>query len=444
MKGIFKGYIFFALLMLAATIVFGLLASWAFLYPESFNGIVPFQQLRPLHVSAALFWIISGAACCAIIFSNEVFGVYNKSSLGIRAFIWLWVTTIVTVFVYYFRKEYGGREYWEFPSWLSIPLLISWVIFMGAYYIPWLGIANKKPMYLVMWATGILFFFLTFLEQNLWHIDWFRQSYLREVTVQWKANGSMVGAWNQMIYGSSLYLMVKISGDKTIAENKQVKFFYFLSLTNLMFNWGHHIYNLPTANWVRHVSYVISMTEWLFFISMIRSFKSKMDEYKIHNYRIPYKFLSISELWLFLNLTLALMMSIPAINRYTHGTHITVAHAMGTTIGINSMILLGAIGYILGIDTIGQWERKVIQFAFTITQVSFFIFWVSLIAAGLLKGYRSVGLGMNNFQEMMQPVLQALTVFSFAGIFVVLGLLLIIIVYIKRLWAINTTLSQDQ
>lgn len=438
MKGILKGYILFALLMLAATILFGMLASWAFLYPESFNNLFPFQQLRPMHVSAALFWIISGATCCTVFFSNEAFGVYNKSKKGIHAFIGLWIATIITVFIYYFRKEYGGREYWEFPSWLSIPLLVSWILFMVSYYKPWLAIANKKPMYLVMWATGILFFFLTFLEQNLWHIDWFRQSYLREITVQWKANGSMVGAWNQMIYGSSLYLMIKISGDTSIAETKQVKFFYFLSLTNLMFNWGHHIYNVPTANWVRHVSYFISMTEWLFFISMIRSFRSKLDEYKIHNHLIPYKFLSISELWLFLNLTLALMMSIPAINRYTHGTHITVAHAMGTTIGINSMILLGAIGYILRIREINQRDKRLMQYAFTVTQISFFIFWVSLIAAGILKGYRSVRLNMNNFQEMMQPVLRTLTLFSFAGIFVVLGMLLIIIIYVKRLWAIRT------
>ena len=31
-------------------------------------------------------------------------------------------------------------------------------------------------------------------------------------------------------------------------------------------------------------------------------------------------------------------MSIPTINIYTHGTHVTVAHAMGTTIGINMIL----------------------------------------------------------------------------------------------------------
>ena len=40
-------------------------------------------------------------------------------------------------------------------------------------------------------------------------------------------------------------------------------------------------------------------------------------------------------------------MSIPAFNLYTHGTQITVVHAMGTTIGINTMIVLAGVFYCL-------------------------------------------------------------------------------------------------
>ena len=427
----FKNYIRFTLLLLLATLVFGLLSSWAFLYPETYNAIFPFQQLRPMHVSAALFWIISGATCCAIYYSNEVLRLNNTCKLAIRLFIFIWGITILTIFIFYAQKQYGGREYWEFPPWLSIPIFISWILLMIGYFSFWFKIPNKKPLYLIMWATGILFFCITFLEQNLWQIDWFRQSYMRELTVQWKANGSMVGAWNQMIYGSSLYLMVKISGDKSMAENKVVYLFYFLSLSNLMFNWGHHIYNLPTAGWVRHVSYFISMTEWLFFISMIRSFRLKLEAHRKLKYLLTYKFIIASELWLFLNLLLALVMSIPAINRYTHGTHITVAHAMGTTIGINSMILLGAIGYMLGIETLDIKLKKIIAIGYYITQVSLLIFWLSLIGAGLLKAYRNVAQNMTNFQEMMQPVIGLLKIFSIAGIGVLIGLFMILWVYNK-------------
>lgn len=428
-----KYYFRFILLLLIATLSFGLLSSFAFLFPEWFNNTIPFQQLRPMHVSSALFWIVSGAVGCLIVNSNKTMTFSSTNISLIKSFMIIWVITIVVVFIFYSLKQYGGREYWEFPPVLSIPIVIAWILLMIGYYRHWLSIKNKKPLYIIMWGTGILFFFITFLEQNLWHIDWFRESYLREITVQWKANGSMVGAWNQMIYGTSLYMMVRISGNKQIAQNKSVYFFYFLSLSNLMFNWGHHIYNVPTAGWVRHVSYAISMTEWLFFISMIRSFKGKLSEYRRLKNLTTYRFIIASELWLFFNLTLAIMMSIPAINMYTHGTHITVAHAMGTTIGINSMILLGAMGYLLGIDDTYGRIKRFVQYGFYISQISLIIFWISLIVAGILKGYRSRVLNIDSFQEIMSPVIGALKIFSISGIGVLAGMALISICYLQLL-----------
>jgi nitric oxide reductase subunit B len=147
--------------------------------------------------------------------------------------------------------------------------------------------------------TGIFFFMITFMEQNLWQIPWFRYSYLREVTVQWKANGSLVGSWNQMIYGTSLYLMVKISGNENMANGKTVFMFYMLGLTNLMFNWGHHIYNVPTASWIRDTSYVISMTEWIFLLKMIHDFRHTLEDMRRLKHLVTYRFIIASEFWVF-------------------------------------------------------------------------------------------------------------------------------------------------
>jgi nitric oxide reductase subunit B len=432
MSLVFRIYIRFALLLLIATLVFGLLSSWAFLYPETYNSHLPFFQLRPLHVSSALFWIISGATACLWFFKTEVFALPHSDSRASKLFMVVWMLTVIAIFMFYAFKKFGGREYWEFPPWLSFPILLSWISLMVAYFNVWRKAQIKMAMHVVMWSTGILFFFITFIEQNLWQIPWFRESFLRELTVQWKANGATVGAWNQMIYGSSLFIMVKISGDQSIADNNKVRLFYFLSLTNLMFNWGHHIYNLPANNWVRHVSYAISMTEWLFFISIIQGFKSKLEERRKHRHLLTYKFLIAAEGWLFANLLLALMMSIPAINRYTHGTHITVAHAMGTTIGINTMILLGAIGYMLRIEDWTTNQKRLINICYYTTQVSLMLFWLSLIVAGILKGYRQTVMSMTNFQEMMQPVIAVLKVFSVAGIGVMLAMGITAVVYLKN------------
>lgn len=437
-------YTKFVFLLLLAALALGLLSSWSYLYPELYNKYLPFYQLRPMHTSAALFFIISAATLCIIIFHKTTLGRDATTSIFEKTFIAGWTATILVIFVYYSFRKFGGREYWEFPAWLAMPLLFSWVSLMIGYYKGWLKCTDKKPLYIWMWSTGILFFFITFIEQNLWQISWFRQSFLRELTVQWKANGSMVGAWNQMIYGSSLFLMVMISGDKTIALNKKAFFFYFLGLTNLMFNWGHHIYNLPAHGAIRHISYIISMTEWLIFISIIQGFKSKLVEARKLRHLVPYKFLVASEFWVFANLTLALFMSIPAVNRYTHGTHITVAHAMGTTIGINTMILLGVLGYALDIDSKIQAGKRLFTRAYMLVQVSLLIFWLSLIGAGILKGYRSVALGMTEFQKMMEPVNNVLKIFAIGGIGIAIGMSIIIVQYWQALAKSKRIVKDDK
>jgi len=434
MKSVIRLYIVFALLMLLAALVFGLVATWAFLNPELYNRFLPFYQVRPFHVSAALFWILSGATCGIVLYQNTELPFSAPGRKLAQVFMLSWMAVILIIFGCYALRIFGGREYWEFPPVICIPLLFIWLLLMLSYFIPWLKAEGPKPLYIWMWSTGLLFFLLTFIEQNLWQIPWFRYSLLREVTVQWKSNGSMVGAWNQIIYGTSLYLMVQLSGDKSIARGPRAFFFYFLGLSNLMFNWGHHIYNVPTAQWIRHGAYIISMTELLFLWNMIRSFKSKLAENRRLKHLITYRFIIAAEFWVFMNLILALCMSVPAINRYTHGTHITVAHAMGATIGINSMILLASFSYFLGVDTLASGSKKRIHQLYWLSHISLMVFWLSLIAAGIIKGYRVSVLGISNFQEMMVPVYIAIKVVSVSGIGLVIGLGLIALKYIQVAW----------
>ncbi len=413
----------FALVMLLCALVFGAVAAFAFLF-QDVADVFPFRQWRPMHVSAALFWIITGATAGVMHYKEEVFPARTPSVLR-ALYLILWITTILGVFLFYAFQRFGGREYWEFPPFLCAPLLVAWLLLMADYFRAWLRRAPDPPLYVWMWTTGIVFFLLTFLEQNLWQVPWFRDHYLREVSVQWKSNGAMVGAWNQMIYGTALYLMTVISGDEGIARGRTAFLFWLLGLSNLMFNWGHHIYNVPTAGWIRHVAYGISMTEWIFFIQIVRSFRSKLEEHRRHKHLLSYRFLIAAEGWVFLNLFLALFMSVPAINRYTHGTHITVAHAMGATIGINTMILLASLGYMLRMDEASDRVKRAIARGRTIALVSLLVFWLALITAGLLKGYRTTALGMDDFQRVMEPVMRVLHVFAFAGLGLLAGLGLI-------------------
>lgn len=398
-----KTFLVTALFILLLALTFGLLSAYNYLNPQFLKDYPGFVSLRPMHVSSVVFWIILGATGCVYCGLSEIVkSDQNNNSVKIQW--WLWIFAIIGVFYSYFTHDFGGREYWEFnPVW-ALPIVLAWIIFIYN-FIKSIRHLRNWPVYIWMWLTGIVFFMFTFLENYLWLIPYFRGHVITDMTIQWKVNGSLVGAWNQLLYGTSFFLMDKIQKKAKVGQSKLAFAMFFLGLFNLMFNWSHHIYTLPTEHYIRYIGYAVSMTEWIFFIRIIAMWKKSVDEIPKNYSYYSYRFLLASEIWVFLNLGQAILMSIPAINVFTHGTHITVAHSMGTTIGINSMILMAACFEFFKIKI----ENKASNFnsfnaIFWTIQISLFVFWSSLLASGIEKGIWQLKPNQVPFSEMMNSL----------------------------------------
>ncbi|MBL7924386.1 MAG: cbb3-type cytochrome c oxidase subunit I [Bacteroidia bacterium] len=413
-----KWFYLLALVMLLAALVFGVLAALSYSSQGLWKESLGFIKLRPLHVSSALFWILTGANGI-VFFALQAMGLKLFSPVLARVQWLLWVVAMAGIFYSYFSGDFGGREYWEYPPVWSVFIFMAWVLLAINFFMS-TGSFHQRPVYFWMWSTGIIFFLLIFLENYLWIFPSFREHFLQDTTIQWKVNGSLVGCWNQMIYGTAMFLMEKISGDKTTARSPLAFSMYFLGLFNLMFNWSHHIYTLPTAEYVRYIGYIVSMTEWIILLRIIYTWKAAVSTAKKHLHYYPYRFLLAADAWVFLNLFLALLMSVPAINLYTHGTHFTVAHAMGTTIGINSMLLLAAGFEFSGLKVPGQ--NKTIRAAFIMVQVSLLLFWIVLIAAGVYKANWQMNHPEISHTQMMQSLRPVFVVFTLAGLVLMFSL----------------------
>lgn len=424
-------FLYTALSMLALGLFFGLMAAFTYIYPDFLKNSLGFISLRPLHVSSAMFWIILGATGCVYsglkIVSNE------KLSNNLMILQWLlWLIAIVGIYFSYFTKQFGGREYWEFnPIW-AIPIALAWILFV-INISKLIKQVRKWPVYVWMWLTGTVFFLFTFTENYLWLIPYFREHFITDTTIQWKVNGSLVGSWNQLLYGTAFFLMDRITNTKSVGKNNLAFAMYFLGLFNLMFNWGHHVYTLPTEKYIRYVGYIVSMTEWVFFLKIIYNWKGTVNDIQKHNHYYPYKFLIASDVWVFINMGQAILLSIPAINIYTHGTHVTVAHAMGTTIGINSMILFAACFEFLQVNHLNlKSPNKKLLFSFWLLQISLFIFWLTLNIAGIKKGIWQLSTPQISYSNLMQSLHPYFVVFVIAGIGLFISFSLLIITLFKN------------
>ena len=427
--------ILIGILSLFITLGAGVFAATSFLAPDAgMNTKFSFYTMRPLHVSAALFWILSGAIGVTLFASFEIAHEGSLRISGSRLPAALWGTAVVGALICLGAGVYEGREYWEFPPIFSLFLLVSWIGLATQFFSVWRQIEGPRPVYQWMWATGFLSFVFTLLESNAWLLPWFNDNIVRDITVQWKANGAIIGSWNMLIYGTGMYVMSRISGNADAPRRPLAFTLYFIGFTNLMFNWGHHTYPLPTAPWIRTVSYFVSMIEWLLLINIIRNWRASLTEAQRHIHLFPYRFLFAAEIWVLLNLLLALLMSIPALNLYTHGTHVTVAHAMGTTIGINTMLLIGCLLYCLGIFSPVDRAKDLLTAGFWIGNTSLLIVWLALIVAGITKGYLTMTAPSLQFAEVMAQVTPFLVVFKYAGISLFIGLTLVSIILIRSVF----------
>lgn len=432
MKGVLSILIVLALLMLIGTLAFGSVAGLEYASPGLLRKHIGFETLRPLHVSSALFWILICASAIVLWSLDELRP--GRLSIWLTKFqLVLWLIALFGVFYSYFSGRFGGREYWEFdPVWAG-PIALAWLM-MVVNFIRAVRKWRSWPVYVWMWMTGVVFFLFIFAENQLWHLPYFKERLIADMTIQWKVNGSIVGAWNQLIYGTAFYLMDRIEGKGKLGRSNLAFVMYFLGLFNLLFNWGHHVYTLPTAPYVRYVGYLVSMTEWVFFARIIYQWKSSLNEAKTLYSHFPYRFLLASNVWVFLNMGQAILMSIPVINLYTHGTHITVAHAMGTTIGINTMILLAACFELLPKNILDKIENnRWPKVLFHIGQLALFVFWLSLNMAGVLKGIWQMSESQVSFAEMMKSLQLYFNVFASAG-FVLLLVLSIFAIWLVCLW----------
>lgn len=408
-------------------VVFGLLGGLQYVLPEFLRTQLAFQKTRPLHVYLVTSWIFTAAQGGLYFYVPRAAGrPLCWPRAGWSHFALQLVTSIVIVGCF-FAGKFGGREYLEFPPALGGLIALSWMPLAINFFATLRPRFKNAPVYYFSWTAGIVFFFVTLSESYLWLIDSFFGNAVRDVTVQWKALGSMVGSWNMLIYGCTLYVMGQLKGDDKLARNSTSFFFFFLGFTNLLFNWGHHTYVVPAAPWVRTVSYVISMTELLLLAQLLYKFRRTIREARKRFHQVTYRLLALADGWVLLNLGLAIVLSVPAINRYTHGTHITVAHAMGATIGINTLLLLASVTYILSQlkpVALRPAKRRVRRAALW-TNASLLLFWCSLLGSGLVKiAGQQEGSSFATIMQRSAPLFKA---FAFSGVLLLVSLLLLVL-----------------
>lgn len=305
-------------------------------------------QLRPVHTSFASLWIF-GASLAAIY--HYLSTHHGGLSRGDRQRFWFhtvcWLVAGVGILVALLAGHTTGREYLGFPPVFSALLLLGWLAYAYSFLRRLRHGFWAQPIYVWFWTVGTLYFIYTFVESHAWLLPSVFDNPVQDLQLQWKSCGTLVGSFNFLMYGSLAYVGERLTGDRRYAQSPIAFWLFGVGCLNSFTNYAHHTYHLPQSHAVKWIAFIVSMIEivilWKVMLDLSRA---------VRKARPPFcgraSWLSAAKWWTFAMLFTSIVISVPSLNSLIHGTHVIVGHAMGTTVGIDTLVLLGVMSWIAG------------------------------------------------------------------------------------------------
>ena len=339
------------LIAMAITLLGGILSA---LYSvpalaPSFQSIgLDLRQLQPIHTAFAAAWIFLGGVAVVHRWLQDHGGVATAGDRWrLRIQVGSWAIAGLGILVTLAMGIGSGREYVGFHPVFSVFILLGWICFVWNFF----RVAGpdffERPLYLTMWGVGMLFFVVTFVEQHLYLLPSFFGNPVQDLQVQWKATGTLVGSFNLFVYGSIIYIGERISRDARYGHSRLAYALFAVSLLNSFTNFAHHSYHLPQDHIVKWISFVVSMLEITILCRAVYELWRLVNTTDEQAFCAARGSFAASKYWTVFILLSSVLISIPPLNALIHGTYVVTGHAMGATIGIDTMILLGAVIWIL-------------------------------------------------------------------------------------------------
>jgi nitric oxide reductase subunit B len=348
-------YFIVAMALFAAQLLFGLLASLQFLYPELLYGVLDFSVNRTVHIDAMVVWLLFG-------FVGSIYWLLEDearaSMVGVGlANLGFWVVTVAvavvvlvfllvqtgpgTDFTRWFVME--GREYIEAPRWADIGIVAWGLIF--AYNVVgtfirgrWTGIGVVLALNLVallgLYLAG-MYYMTNISHDQFW---WWWVIHLW-VEATWEVLVGVILAW----------ALMHLLGVRRLIVTGWLFVEVALMLGFGILGLGHHYFWTGPPEYWFGIGAFFSALEPVPLVAMVVHAIYDSAEHGMRNRNHPAMAWAITHtfgnfigagVWGF-------MQTLPQINLWTHGTQWTASHGhlsfFGAYVTINLMMIYIAV-----------------------------------------------------------------------------------------------------
>jgi cytochrome c oxidase cbb3-type subunit 1 len=243
-----------------------------------------------------------------------------------------------------------------------------------------------------------------------------------QALVNWWFAHNVLGLWFTPIgLAAAYYFIPKVLGKPIHSYYLSVLGFWSLAI---FYNWAgvHHLIGGPVPAWVISAGIAASLMMVIpVVVTAINHHLTMVGSFSVLRYSPTLRFVVFGAVNYTLVSLIGSTMAIRSVNETTHFTHFTVAHAHHGLYAFFTMVMFGAIYYILPRILLKEWpSAALIRTHFWAAAIGITVYWVGLSIGGWMQG-----LEMNRsslaFIDIVQHTVPWLFVRSVAGILLTIG-----------------------
>lgn len=380
-------YFISAVLWLIIGSLFGILTSLKFNLPDWLgeNAVLTFGRIRPAHLNTIMYGWASLAGAGMIVWLTARL-CRTPLRLGWLQYLaaMLWNIGVLAGTVAILTGYSQGLEWLEFPTFAGALIAAGFLLF-AASITQTFRKRHVDHLYVSLWyiMASLLWFPLLYVVANLGIYQG-----VVEAAMNWWYGHNALATWFTPIgLAGAYYFIPKVIGRPIYS--------YYLGLLGfwafaLFYNWNgiHHLVGGPLPTWLVTVSIVASVMMVVPVLAVaVNHHLTTVNHFRMLRFSPTLRFVVVGSMSYTAVSFQGSLESIRSFQEVAHFTHYTIGHAHLGVYGFLSMILFGAMYYI--IPRLAKWEWPypgLIKLHFWAASIGILLYVVALMIGGWLQG----------------------------------------------------------
>ena len=379
-----------AVLWLVVASVFGLMASIKLHAPDWLveQSWLTFGRLRPAHLNAVAYgWCSLAGLGIAIWLFPRLLKTPLVGSRTAAAGVLLWLCGVTGGIIAILIGKSAGLEWLEFPWQVDVPLFLGGTL-VGVALLRTLQRRQVPHLYVSVWyiSAGLLWLPILLIVAKWPGIHFGVQ----QAAMNWWFGHNVLGLWfTPLGLAAIYYFLPKVLGKPIHSYNLSLVGFWTLAFFYSQVG-GHHLIGGPVPGWLITLSIVQSMMMIVPVVAVgINQHRTAYGHLSALRYSPTLRFIVLGGMMYTLASVQGSLQSLRVVNTTTHFTHFTVAHAHLGLYGFFSLVMFGAMYFVM--PRVLDWEwpySRLISWHFWLVVGGFAVYFVGLSIGGWLQGMR--------------------------------------------------------